>query len=101
MKTIKQKMALVGSLQVELHLPLAQSLKDKRSALKSIKDQVRNRFNVSVIEIDSNVKWQRASIGIAAIGVDRQAVHNLLDSVLQWLRFSRFVEVINVEEEIC
>ena len=94
-------MALVGALQVELHLPLAQSLKDKRSALKSLKDQLHNRFNVSVIELNSNVKWQRASLGVAAIGIDRQAVHDSLDSVVQWLRLSRFVEVITVEEEIC
>jgi uncharacterized protein len=94
-------MALVGALQVELHLPLAESLKDKRSVLKSLKDQLHNRFNVSVIELDSNVKWQRASLGVAAIGVNRQSVHDCLGGVVEWLRLSRFVEVISVEEEIC
>ncbi|PIQ84585.1 MAG: hypothetical protein COV75_01445 [Candidatus Omnitrophica bacterium CG11_big_fil_rev_8_21_14_0_20_63_9] len=39
---------VVGILQVELFLPMAQSLKDKRSVLKSLRDQVRHRFNVAV-----------------------------------------------------
>ena len=51
---------VVGMLEVQLFLPDAQTLKDKRSVLKSLKDQLRGRFNVAVVELNPSVKWQRA-----------------------------------------
>ncbi len=51
---------VVGVLQVDVHLPRAHSLKEKRSVLNSLKDQLRGRFNVAVAEVDATEKWQRA-----------------------------------------
>ena len=48
---------VVGILQVEVHVPRAQSLKDRRSVVKSLKDQLRGRFNISVAEVDLTEKW--------------------------------------------
>ncbi len=90
---------VVGVLQVEVHVPTAQSLKDKRSALKSLKDQLRGRFNVAVAEVESNETWQRASVGVSAVGDDRAYVEGLLKQVTEWLRQTRFVELIRVEED--
>ena len=47
---------LIGLLRLELSLPDALSLKDKRSVLKSIKDQQRNRFNIAIAELESSEK---------------------------------------------
>ena len=52
---------VIGVLQVEMHLPNTHSLKDKRSVVKSLKDQLRGRFNVAVAELAADEKWQRAT----------------------------------------
>ena len=90
----------VGMLEVELWLPEAQSLKDKRSVLKSLKDQLRERFNIAIAEVDPSVKWQRAAFGVATAGHDRQSVDQCLQYVVEWVRGHRLVEVIRVEREI-
>ena len=90
---------VVGVLQVEVHVPEAHSLKDKRSVLKSLRDRLRNTFNVAVAEVDANDLWQRATVGIAAVGEDRAYVEGLLRHVTQWMRAARVVELIRVDEE--
>ena len=57
----------IAKLIVELEIPYAQSLKDRRQAVRSIKDRLRNGFNVSVAEMDEGLVWNRATLGIAAI----------------------------------
>jgi len=92
---------VIGLLRVELHLPQALSLKDKRSILKSLKDRLRGRFNVAVAELETNEKWQRASLGITTVGPDRQIVESCLRQVVDSLRANRFIELIRVEQECC
>jgi uncharacterized protein YlxP (DUF503 family) len=50
---------IVGLLTLELYLFEAQSLKEKRIIIKSLKDRIKNKFNVSVAEVDANDLWQR------------------------------------------
>ena len=91
---------IVGTLRVEVHIPRALSLKDKRSAVKSLKEQGRGRFNVSIAELDPNEKWQRASLGIATIGGDRSHVEGCLREVADWMRGNPLIELIRVEQEV-
>lgn len=58
---------VVGLLSVELHLPGAHSLKEKRMVLRGVKDRLR-KFNVAIAEIDHHDLWQRAGLGIVTIG---------------------------------
>ena len=90
---------VVGVLTVEVHMPRSQSLKDKRSVTKSLRDQLRGRFNIAVAEVDSNDTWQRATVGISTLGDDRAYVTGLLEQVTEWLRGTRLVELIRVEQE--
>ena len=90
---------VVGLLQVEMHLPMAQSLKDKRSVVKSLKDQIRGRFNVSVAEVDANEMWQRATVGLSTVGDSRTYVDRILNEVTEWIRSTRLVELIRVERD--
>jgi len=57
----------VARLTVELEIPHAQSLKDRRQVLRSMKDKLRHGFNLSVAELDDGIVWNRATLGIAAI----------------------------------
>jgi len=72
----------VGVLLVSLHIPQAQSLKDKRMVLRSIKDKVRAHYNVSVAELDGLDKWQTATLGFAAINRDQCYLNGQLSNVL-------------------
>ena len=57
----------VAKLTVELTIPHAQSLKDRRQVVRSLKDKLRHGFNISVAELDNAELWNRATLGIAAI----------------------------------
>jgi hypothetical protein len=57
----------VAKLTIELQIHDAQSLKDRRQVLRSMKDKLRHSFNLSVAEMDEGVVWNRATLGIAAI----------------------------------
>ncbi|MBI3003134.1 MAG: DUF503 domain-containing protein [candidate division NC10 bacterium] len=58
---------IVGTAVVELQLPENGSLKGKRKVLRSIKDRIRVRFNVSIAEVDRQDAWQRATLGVAVV----------------------------------
>lgn len=57
----------VATLTIELGIEHAQSLKDRRQAVRSIKDKLRHGFNISVAELDEALVWNRATLGVAAI----------------------------------
>ena len=74
-------MPAVGLLTVDLHVPGARSLKDKRRVLASVKDRLR-KLNVSVAEVDHLDAHQRARLAIAATASQREQVDRLLDGVV-------------------
>jgi uncharacterized protein len=57
----------VAKLTIELEIPHAQSLKDRRQVLRSLKDKLRHGFNLAVAELDEGIIWNRATLGIAVI----------------------------------
>ncbi len=73
----------IGCLTLEIHLPESHSLKDKRQVLRSLKDRLRHRFNVSVAELDGQDSWQHAVVGIAAISADAAYLEGALRAVLK------------------
>ncbi len=66
---------------LEVHLPYAHSLKDKRQVLRSLKDRLRSHFNVAVAEVDHQELWQRATIGVVSISNEQAHVSRLLERV--------------------
>ena len=72
---------VVGLLTLEVHLPYAQSLKDKRQVLRSLKDRLRSHFNVAVAEVDHQDLWQRATVGVVSVSNDRTYLNQLLEGV--------------------
>jgi uncharacterized protein YlxP (DUF503 family) len=76
---------VVGVLRLVLYLPENHSLKGKRAVLRSIKSRVGNKFNVSIAECEDMENWQRAVIGIAQIGNDRDHVDRSLREVSEFV----------------
>jgi uncharacterized protein YlxP (DUF503 family) len=73
----------VAQLTLELRIDHAQSLKDRRQVVRSLKDQLRQGFNVSVAELDEAVTWQSATIGVVAISGSRDYLRGLIEQVEQ------------------
>ena len=71
---------VVGIVRCELHIPAAQSLKDKRQVVRSIKERIRERVKAAVAEVEYQDLWQRAAIGIAVVAADGGQVRELLNS---------------------
>lgn len=71
----------VAHLTLELHIEHAQSLKDRRQVVRSMKDQLRQSFNISIAEMDEAVTWQSATLGIVAISHSRSYLHGLIEEV--------------------
>lgn len=74
-------MPSIGVLTLELSLPDAHSLKDKRQTVKSLKDRLRGRFNVAVAEIGYQDLWQRSLISAVTVSSDHGQAELVLQSV--------------------
>ena len=71
----------VAYLTLELRIEAAHSLKDKRQVVRSLKDRLRNSFNVSVAEMDVTDLWQRATLGVVSISDSRDYLEGLMRNV--------------------
>lgn len=85
--------------RLELELPFATSLKDKRQILRSLKDRLR-RKNVSVVEADNQDFWQRATVEFALAAVDRRAVEEKREEVRRALLNYEELSILEWREEI-
>lgn len=72
---------VVGVISWQLSLPGCRSLKEKRTVIRSLRDRVRHRFNVSVAETDHQDVWTRAEITVAVVAGDRRFADSVLDKV--------------------
>lgn len=91
----------VGTLRVEVHIPGATSLKDKRQVVKGMIQKVQRRFNVSIAELDNADLWQRAVIGVAVVGSSREHLERQLQFVLNFLDAEPRWDVTRVELDWC
>jgi hypothetical protein len=89
----------VGILTVELHFPDSGSLKGKRRHLRSAKAQLRDRFGVSVAEVDHHDLWQRATLAVACATREHGELQELLDAVVRYLGSQQY-ELLRAEREV-
>lgn len=75
----------IAVLSIAIHIPMAQSLKQKRTILKSLKDKVRAKFNVSIAEVDGLDKWQTTTLAFAMIGTNNRRMNGCLDNILSFV----------------
>lgn len=91
----------VGVCKIKLRLPENLSLKGKRQVIKSITTRVKNKFNVSVAEVDDNEAWQLATLGVCCVSNNNRHTNEVLSSVMDFIASSRFeIEILDYEIEI-
>ena len=91
--------AHLGILSLSVHIPESQSLKSKRWILRSIKDRVRLRFNVSIAEIGERDKWQRCVFCVAAVSGNRSKLNGELQAVLAFFEKVHEIQVLDYQME--
>lgn len=74
-------MASIGVLTLDIRIEYAQSLKDKRHVVRSLKDRLRQRHNIAIAEIDYQDLWQRALLAAVTVSGDRARAAQVLELV--------------------
>ena len=90
----------VGQCTFDLHIANSQSLKEKRRVIKSIKEKIRNRFNVSICEFGDLSLWQRSQLGIVTCGNDRAKVASTIRMVINFIERVHSVALLNIEQSV-
>jgi uncharacterized protein YlxP (DUF503 family) len=91
---------IVGTLRVRLLIREARSLKDKRQVVKSIKDRLRNHFNVSVAEVEAQDNRRLAVLGMAMVSNEAHHIKGALAQIVEALRSHPAAELLDHELEV-
>jgi len=91
---------VIGLLTLELHFPGARSLKDKRHVLRALESRMRNRFNVSVAEVEFQDLWQRARLAVVAVNTDHRHLEATLDAVAREAATARDADLVDQTMEV-
>jgi uncharacterized protein YlxP (DUF503 family) len=89
---------IIALLTVEMHVPGARSLKDKRMVLRRVKDRLK-KFNVAVSEVDHHDLWQRSRLTVACVAREHRELETLLEEAVRYLNGQEY-ELVSVEREV-
>lgn len=90
---------VVGVLQLSLLIPDAMSLKDKRRAIKSLKDRLGTRHNISIAEVGELDAHRECTLAIAQVSNSRRFTESCLSKIVDEVRMSRWVSLVDYELE--
>jgi len=91
----------IAVLRLDLLIPGSRSLKDRRQAVRSLKERLRNRFDVACSEVGDLESWNRASLGIAAVANEKSVLQELADEISRYAQNDPNVQVTGVERDYC
>jgi uncharacterized protein YlxP (DUF503 family) len=86
-------------LTIELLIPSARSLKDKRSAVRGLKDRLRSRFNASVAEVAYQDKWQRTVIAACILGSDKRKLESDMARIRQLCEEAQDMHITDMHQQ--
>ena len=85
--------------EVQLYLPESRSLKDKRQVLKSLKDRLHNRFNISVAEVDFSDLWQRSTVAFAIVSNGMDHADQVVSKAIRFVEDEGRVQILDASVE--
>ena len=86
-----------AAVEIEIRIPDAQSLKDRRQVVRSLLDGARHRFGVSAAEVGGQDTWQSATLGFAVVASEARLVDELLDAIDRFVWSRPEIEVLDGE----
>jgi len=89
----------ISLLTMELLIPWARSLKDRRSAVRGLKDRLRSRFNASVIEVAGEDTWQRATLAVCIVDNDRRKLEATMARIRQLAAEAHDLQLADMRQE--
>lgn len=93
-------MAILGLLQLDIFLPESHSLKDKRSVIKSLRETVRKRFNVSIAETGEQDKWGKSQLSISKVSNQSAVIRKEFQNIQKDIERRYPLEIIKKIEEV-
>ncbi len=90
----------VGRCELDLHIENCRSLKDKRRVIKSLKEKLKNNYNVSVCEYGDLSLWQRTQLGIVMCSNDKTRVDSTMKTVINFLERTHSVSLLDFKLQI-
>ena len=90
----------IGLLQLRVLVPDAMSLKDKRRAVKSLKDRIGHRFNVSVAEVGLLDSRRHSELGVAIVSNDSRFAESCLSKIVELVRAMVKLELLDYSIEV-
>lgn len=91
---------IIGICTCEIFIFNANSLKSKRSVVKSIIEKSKNRFNISIAEVGDNDKWQKSIIAFSTISNEQKVVEENMDKVINFFDSYSEIEIISIKREL-
>jgi hypothetical protein len=91
---------IIGVLQAQLLIRESRSLKEKRRVVKSLKERLAHRFNISVAEVGANESHQQAIIGVAMVSNDSAHVQSVLTRVVNFMQGDVRAELMDYQIEM-
>lgn len=90
---------IIGICLLDIHISQSQSLKNKRMVIKAIKESLRNRFNISIAEVEFQDLWQRSKLAVVAVSNKKKVVERIFSSILQHIESNGDCELNHIETE--
>ncbi len=90
----------IGVCIFEIHFPESNSLKKKRYHLKNLKTKIRNKYNVSLSEIDHFDLWQRAKIAAVCVSSESKFANEILNNMINFIKFNIEGELLDYSIEM-
>lgn len=91
---------IIGACELKLQIYEANSLKEKRHAIKSIIGRLKSRFNISIAEVGLNDSWQTSVIGFACVTNDSNHANEIISRVIKFIDGDSRLEIIEYNIEL-
>jgi uncharacterized protein YlxP (DUF503 family) len=92
---------IIAAARITLMIPENASLKGKRRVVKSLIEKVRHKFDAAIAEVGDNDLWQKAKIGVALVGNDRQLLEARLQQIMKFMENQHLAEIVDSQVELC
>ena len=90
----------VAAIRIDLLVPGSRSLKDKRMAVKSLKERLKNRFDAACAEVGDLESWNRASLGVSMVSNDKTILQERLNEIARYAQNDHNVQVTGVDKDV-
>jgi uncharacterized protein YlxP (DUF503 family) len=91
---------VIGCLQAKISIPAANSLKDKRMVVRSLKDRMLNKMNVSIAEVDHQDVWKSSRLAIVTVAAEKHIVEQRLAEVSDFIRSNPELVLLDIMVEM-